>query len=154
MAVFLKHNKKAIEVNNISIRPVTNNAFIKSMANAEGVLCGAGFETPAEALFLKKKLMVIPMKGQYEQHCNSTALKMMGIPIIKSLKTKHANKIKNWIESGINISVDYPDITENIIDNIFQKHIATGPAILGKKIHSEKAFRKITLKKIFSQLSA
>src|SRR5690348_15224227 len=115
--VFSKHNKKTIEVNNISIQPVTNNAFIKIMANAEGVLCGAGFETPAEALFLKKKLMVIPMKGQYEQHCNAAALKTMGIPVIKSLKAKHADKIKNWIESGIRISVDYPDITENIIDN-------------------------------------
>jgi hypothetical protein len=32
------------------------------------------FETPAEALFLGKKLLVIPMTGQYEQECNAAAL--------------------------------------------------------------------------------
>ena len=99
------------------------------MANAEGVLCGAGFETPAEALFMKKKLMVIPMKGQYEQQCNAAALKEMGVPVIKSLKAKHIDKIKNWMESGTKIPVDYPDITESIIDNILQKQTASSPVI-------------------------
>jgi len=41
-------------------------------------------ETPAEALFFKKKLMVIPMKGQYEQLYNAECLKQLGVPIIKS----------------------------------------------------------------------
>jgi len=47
-------------------------------SKATGVFCGAGFETPAEAMFLKKKLMVIPMKGQYEQQCNAAALEEIG----------------------------------------------------------------------------
>ena len=152
--VFSKHNKKEMQLNNISICSVNNDAFIKSMCNAEGILCGAGFETPAEALFLKKKLMVIPMKGQYEQHCNAAALKEMGVPVIKSLKAKHIDKIKKWIDSGTKISVDYPDITENIINTILQKHTASSAVILGKKIYSEKKFRKTTLKKILQQLSA
>ena len=152
--VFSKHNKQAIKIKNISVCPINNDAFIKSMANAEGVLCGAGFETPAEALFLKKKLMVIPMKGQYEQHCNAAALKIMGIPVIKSLKEKHINKIRNWIESDIKISIDYPDITENIIDTILKKHHSVNAVLLGKKIYSEKKFRKTTLNKIMTQLSA
>lgn len=58
-------------------------------------MCGAGFETPEEALFLGKKLMVIPIKGQYEQQCNVAALKEMGVPVIKSLKTKHVEKVNN-----------------------------------------------------------
>ena len=86
--VFSKHNKKVIKEKNIIIQPINNEAFIKSMATSEGVLCGAGFETPAEALFMKKKLMVIPMKGQYEQQCNAAALKEMGVPVIKNLKEK------------------------------------------------------------------
>ena len=152
--VFSKHNKEKIQLDNISICKVDNDAFIISMLNAEGVLCGAGFETPAEALFLDKKLMVIPMKGQYEQHCNAAALKAMGIPVIKSLKPKHIDTIKNWIESGTKIPVDYPDITENIIDNILHKNTAASAVISANKIYSEKKFRKTTLKKILSQLSA
>lgn len=152
--VFSKHNKKEIQLKNISVCPVNNDAFIQSMANATGVLCGAGFETPAEALFLKKKLMVIPMKNQYEQHCNAAALKEIGVPVIKSLKKKHLEKIKDWIESDAKISVNYPDHTEKIIDMILKKHAVSRAISLGKKINSEKKFRKITLKRIMTQLSA
>ena len=86
------------------------------------MLCGAGFETPAEALFLKKKLMVIPMKGQYEQQCNAAALKEMGVPVLKKLKISKVEKINNWVTNGRIIPVDYPNITEQIIDEVFKKH--------------------------------
>ena len=76
--VFSKHNKEVIKEANITIQPINNEAFIKSLATCTGVLCGAGFETPAEALFLKKKLLVIPMKTQYEQQCNAAAFRQWG----------------------------------------------------------------------------
>jgi uncharacterized protein (TIGR00661 family) len=149
--VFSKHNKKVIKEKNVSIYPINNKDFIKSMASAEGVLCGAGFETPAEALFMKKKLLVIPMKGQFEQQCNAAALKEMGVPVIKSLKLKHVKKIKNWIESGTKIAVDYPDNTEEILDKILKDHLAerkNEEIYPGKKVYSVKEFRKVVLKKI------
>jgi uncharacterized protein (TIGR00661 family) len=120
--VFSKHNKKVNSQKNITIQPINNEAFIRSMAESEGVLCGAGFETPAEALFLKKKLMVIPMKNQYEQHLNAAALKDMGVPVIKSLKSKHEETIRNWINEGKVINVNYPNKTKEIIDLIFKKY--------------------------------
>jgi uncharacterized protein (TIGR00661 family) len=89
------------------------------MSKATGVFCGAGFETPAEAMFLKKKLMVIPMKGQYEQQCNAAALEDMGVPVIKSLKKKHLQKIKDWVLSGEVIPVNYPDITETVLKGYY-----------------------------------
>jgi len=52
-------------------------------------------ETPAEAIFLKKKLIVIPMKNQYEQAFNAKALEELGVPVLKTLKKKHINKIKD-----------------------------------------------------------
>lgn len=90
------------------------------MINCTGILCGAGFETPAEALYLKKKLLVIPMKGQYEQQCNAAALDLLGVPVLKSLKKKYVNKIKDWIDNFKAIPVNYPDITESIIDRVLQ----------------------------------
>ncbi|MFX0555598.1 glycosyltransferase family protein [Maribacter sp. CXY002] len=113
--VFSKHNDKEITSGKIMIRPITNEAFVQSMASSKGVFCGAGFETPAEALFMQKKLLVIPMKGQYEQQCNAAALKNMGVPVIKSLKDKHLDKVKNWVESNIIVPVDYPDRTDEIV---------------------------------------
>jgi hypothetical protein len=70
----------------------------------------------------KKQLMVIPMKNQYEQQCNAAALKAMGVPVIKKLHLKHAPLIYDWIENGQAIPVDYPDITENIINLIIRNH--------------------------------
>lgn len=119
--VFSKHNKKVLKHRNITIQPINNEKFINSMASSAGVLCGAGFETPAEALFMGKKLLVIPMKNQYEQQLNAAALKSMGVPVIKSLKTKHEEVITNWIAHGTVIPVNYPDITQQILDRIFQQ---------------------------------
>ena len=120
--VFSKHNTKIIKEANVTIQPINNETFLKSLATCTGVLCGAGFETPAEALFLKKKLLVIPMKTQYEQQCNAAALAAMGVPVIKSLKKKHHAVIKDWLESSKIITVNYPDITEDIIDSIIANH--------------------------------
>ena len=120
--VFSKHNNKVKRQKNVLIQPINNEDFIKSMAQSAGVLCGAGFETPAEALFLKKKLLVIPMKSQYEQHLNAAALKFIGVPVIKSLKAKHDETISNWIEKGKPVEVNYPDKTQEIINMVLKNH--------------------------------
>ena len=120
--VFSKHNKKTFKHKNVTIQPIDNERFIKSMAQSAAVLCGAGFETPAEALFMGKKLMVIPMKTQYEQQLNAAALKQIGVPVIKSLKPKHDEAILDWINNGKIIPVDYPDTTQKILDLVFKKH--------------------------------
>ncbi len=119
--VFSKHADTNFLWKNIAVRKINNEAFIRSMAGSRGILCGAGFETPAEALHMGKKLMVIPMKGQYEQQCNAAALDKMGVPVIKSLKLKHSGMINDWIHCDSKIDVFYPDITEKIIDRLLQE---------------------------------
>ncbi|MGJ3235849.1 glycosyltransferase family protein [Marivirga sp.] len=120
--VFSKHNKNPFHFNNVHIRPVNNEDFIKSLVSSKGVLCGAGFETPAEALFLGKKLMVIPMKGQYEQQCNASALQAMGVRVASTLKKKSIAKIKNWIDSEELIKVNYPNQTNAILEKLIEAH--------------------------------
>ncbi len=120
--VFSKHCKETTKSGVVTIQPINNEAFIKSLASSTGVLCGAGFETPAEALYLKKKLLVIPMKAQYEQQCNAATLKTMGVAVIKSLKKKHHWIIKDWLAYGKAVPVNYPDVTEQIIEMIIAKH--------------------------------
>lgn len=123
--VFSKHNKKTLRHKNVHIQPIDNEKFIKSMASSAGVLCGAGFETPAEALFMNKKLLVIPMKNQYEQHLNAAALNYLGVPLMKSLKEKHQHILLNWLDNGITIKVDYPDKTKEILDMVIKEHMGT-----------------------------
>lgn len=154
--VFSKHSKKEYKKSNIHIRPVNNDDFIESFINCTGVLCGAGFETPAEALYLQKKLMAIPMKGQYEQQCNAAALKTIGVPVIKSLKKKHLDKIKAWVKDDQFIPFNFPNITEKIVDMIVAAHGAPAPTKkveLGKGIHSVKNLRDKSLGKILNKLA-
>jgi uncharacterized protein (TIGR00661 family) len=151
--VFSKHNKEAYAVDNIMIQPINNEAFIESMVSAEGVLCGAGFQTPAEVLFLKKKLIVIPMKGQYEQQCNAAALKMLGVPVLKNLKSKQYKKIKEWLESDRKVIMDFPDETEWILDEILEHHSNRKQEMRlpEKSIETASKFRNLLVKKIFYQ---
>lgn len=120
--VFSKHNKKAKQYGNIFIQPINNELFLSSLASCKGVICGAGFETPAEALFLKKKLMVIPMKNQYEQHCNAEALRRLGVPVLKNLKKNQLGKIREWIDTGKITKVEFPDKTDEIIDLVLSTY--------------------------------
>jgi uncharacterized protein (TIGR00661 family) len=153
--VFSKHTKKEYKEKNMYIRPINNEAFIESFISCTGVLCGAGFETPAEALYLKKKLMVIPMKGQYEQQCNAVALKTMSVPVIKSLKKKYLDKIRNWTAGKQQIIINYPDTTQRIISMIIKKHGHAGTrqaAELGDGIYSIKKLKEKSLGKILNQL--
>lgn len=154
--VFSKHTKKEYKEKNVHIRPINNEAFIESFITCTGVLCGAGFETPAEALYLKKKLMVIPMKGQYEQQCNAAALQTMSVPVIKSLKKKHLDIIKDWVTQNQDITINYPDTTQRILNMIIKKHGNTGkkkPAELGEGIYSIKKLKEKSLGKILNQLA-
>lgn len=126
--VFSKNSKEFYLANNIVISPIDNERFIESLVSSEGVLCGAGFETPAEALFLKKKLLVIPMKSQFEQKCNAEALKLMGVLVIKKLSLKYSSVINSWLKNNCVLKVDYPDITSDIISMIFDKHVYKKPS--------------------------
>jgi uncharacterized protein (TIGR00661 family) len=120
--VFSKHSKEAYTFQNVQVMPIQNEAFIKSMAACEGLLCGAGFEGPAEALFLGKKLMAIPMQGQYEQHCNAAGLKKLGVPVIMQMSPKYYNHIHLWLNGLQKIAVDFPDRTAEIISLLIQEH--------------------------------
>lgn len=115
--IFSKHARKPYHIGQISVYPVNNAEFVASMVSSRGILCGAGFETPAEALFLGKKLMVVPMKKQYEQHYNAAALRDLGVPVIKKAKKKHLDKIRAWIESSQNIEINYPDETRQAVES-------------------------------------
>lgn len=121
--VFSKHNLRTTQFENMIIHPISEELFTQSLINCRGVLCGAGFETPAEALYLGKKLMVIPMSGQLEQHYNAAALKLLGVPILKKLKPSYFDKISNWLQNDTRIEINYPDNTDTIINKLFEYYI-------------------------------
>jgi uncharacterized protein (TIGR00661 family) len=120
--VFSKRQKTAFIRNNVQIFPVNNEAFNNSLASCEGLLTGGGFEGPAEALFLQKKVLMIPMKGQYEQQCNALAASRMGVPVIQEIDDQFVFHLNNWISNDKKIQVDFPDETAKIVDNLVKRY--------------------------------
>ncbi len=94
--VFSKECEKPYQFRNVSFRPISSKSFLEQLAACEGLLCSAGFEAPAEALYLKKKLFVIPIKGQYEQECNAAALREMGVGSCTELNQKGLKLLEDW----------------------------------------------------------
>lgn len=113
--VFSRSAKRKYQRDNISFFPASNENFIKSLLSSEGVLTSAGFETPAEAIYLGKKLMVVPIAGHYEQYCNAAALNRLGVPSVDRLDDNALELIRLWVFQHEPIQITYPDLTERII---------------------------------------
>ncbi|WP_078062886.1 glycosyltransferase family protein [Solirubrum puertoriconensis] len=124
--VFSKHSSRPARFGNVHVRPISGDDFLLSLASSAGVLCGAGFETPAEALFLGKKLLVVPMKNQFEQQCNAAALAGLGVPVVASLKDKHLPALDAWLQHGRPLAVNYPDQTAGLLDQLLLEQLPSG----------------------------
>lgn len=120
--VFSKHNKQPFVSGNVTLNKIDNQAFVESMASSAGVLCGAGFEGPAEAIYLGKKVLVIPMLVQYEQQCNAAGAASMGASVIKTLDTPYYDTIRKWLAEGEPLHADYPDMTAGIVEHVVRTH--------------------------------
>ena len=120
--IFSKRQKTPYEVGNVHIFPVNNEGFNQSLASCEGLLTGGGFEGPAEALFLQKKVMMIPMSGQYEQQCNALAASRLGVPVVHTIDEHFVGQVNDWVKNGRVVKVDFPDETEEIISNLVKEY--------------------------------
>lgn len=118
--LFSKKEKAMNQRANIIYMPIDNALFTQSMINATGVITGAGFETPAEALYLNKKLLCVPIKGQYEQLCNAAALNNFGAPIVNHLNAGFTKQVEKWLngaqQSKLNLCFDTATIVEKLMD--------------------------------------
>ncbi len=94
--IFDFNTKEKKKINNCEILPTGDDIFFNAILNCRGVICGAGFELPAEVLYLKKRLYVIPIGNQYEQACNAEALIRMGINSYVKLDYNH---LSNWLKN-------------------------------------------------------
>lgn len=121
--VFSKHCNHYYEEKNVCISPIKNEDFLESMRTSTGVITGAGFETPAEALFLGKKLLVIPMRNQYEQHYNAASLEKVGVTVLKNLKKKRLKEIGEWLRADKRVHVYYPNQTNYILDLLLEEYV-------------------------------
>lgn len=114
--IFSRYSTTYRKINNVEIFPIDQKKFLEHFASCKGILSNAGFEAPAEALYLNKKLFVIPIHNQYEQLCNATALQELGVSVSHEL---NIDMIKQWINQKETWSVNYPNnIEETLVKEV------------------------------------
>lgn len=110
---------KAIEVfDNVKVFPIQNETFLHSLSLCQGLITAGGFESVAEALYLHKKVLVIPMSNQYEQLCNAQAAMQLGVTVLPELNNEADLVVQHWLNTQQGVRVHYPDLTGQIIEQI------------------------------------
>jgi uncharacterized protein (TIGR00661 family) len=115
--VFSKFARKYVVTGNIEIFPADADGFVSVLGNCKGLLTSAGFEGPSEALYLKKKLLVVPIQGQYEQACNAAALQEMGITVLPDLFSSRPC-IAQWLEEAAEVSLETNEMWKKVLTDI------------------------------------
>ena len=89
---------KEVQIANVTLKPFSNKHFKEDLIACNGLLTNAGFQLPAEAIYLGKKILCKPLTGQPEQEHNAKILKKLQHATVCTEFTKE--KIEMWIRNG------------------------------------------------------
>ena len=127
--VFSKLVKECTTRENVTFIPVNDKLFTESMINSAGVITGAGFETPAEALHLQKKLMVIPIRGQYEQFCNAAALETLGVTVLSKIDDQFGGIFDKWMQGNTQQEIFYDNVAPRAVSHLLESYPYRGSSL-------------------------
>lgn len=100
---------------NCEIKPLDNFTFTQDIINCSNVITAGGFQTISEALYLGKKLFVIPIKKQSEQITNAKVLAGMGVKTSTELE---ATEIRTWLDNPNRVQIKFEDDLGKIVGAI------------------------------------
>jgi len=72
---------KAEEARNCLFKERSTDGFLLDVASARGVIASAGFSLMSECLYLRKRMLLLPLAGQYEQIINAHYAQRLGLGI-------------------------------------------------------------------------
>jgi uncharacterized protein (TIGR00661 family) len=96
----------------LHFRAPSRAGFLSDLCECGGVICGAGFELPSEALHLGKKLLVKPLAGQVEQESNAIALERLRLGRV--MHSLDADAIADWLDAPPIPPRNYPDVSSRL----------------------------------------
>ncbi|MHC4425869.1 MAG: glycosyltransferase family protein [Planctomycetota bacterium] len=70
-----------VQYDNCVFKKRSTAGFIADLAGARGVIASAGFSLISECMYLKKKMLLLPLAGQYEQIINAHYIQKLGLGI-------------------------------------------------------------------------
>jgi uncharacterized protein (TIGR00661 family) len=78
----------------LTYRPFSEAGFIADLSSARAVIAGGGFTLLGEAVYLRKPILSVPVRGQFEQVLNARYLEKLGYgryaPDLADPQTVHA----------------------------------------------------------------
>ncbi|MCH8568946.1 MAG: hypothetical protein LAT67_11805 [Balneolales bacterium] len=116
--LFSKHVNESYMEGNVMVRPVDQESYTDSLLSCTLLVCGAGFESPSEALHIGKRLICIPMKQQYEQKCNAEALKKLGVCIVTNPHKELSGKVREVLNTPAPEPMYFPDVIPEVCSKI------------------------------------
>jgi uncharacterized protein (TIGR00661 family) len=106
---------------NIIYFPISNSGFTKSMIRSHAVITGGGFETPAEAMYMNKKVLSIPISKHYEQLSNAAALSDLGVKVLLQIDQDFHTIFTDWINHTAPVKLDLTHSTKEIVAQLIKK---------------------------------
>ena len=99
---------------NIEFKKINSAGFMKDFLECSAVITQCGFSTTCEAIYLKKPLWAISIRGQFEQEFNSKILKSRGV-FTHPFNSRNLNW---WLESKEVSTIEIVDDLERLIKRI------------------------------------
>lgn len=106
---------------NIVYFPISNSGFTKSMIRSHAVITGGGFETPAEAMYMNKKVLSIPIAKHYEQLSNAAALDELGVKVLLHIDKNFHLIFTEWINHSVPVKLELTHSTNEIVAQLINQ---------------------------------
>jgi len=116
--IFSQNIKRPRKFGNVYHMTFSNDEFAKSLISSKGIITGGGFATTSEALYLGKKLLVVPLGRQPEQKINARILKTLGVKSIRRVGRKFPRQLRDWLKNSPTVQMDYPNVAPEIAKEI------------------------------------
>ncbi len=107
---------------NLCFHQIDDKKFLEKMRTCRGFVTTAGFESVCEAMYLGKPVMMVPVEGHFEQHCNALDGSKAGAGIM----SHHFN---------LSLLLDYIPQHQSV-HSAMKDWVAQAPAIFLKELES------------------
>lgn len=75
---------EARQAGNCEFRKTSAEHFLQDLASCRGIIATAGFSLLSECLYFRKKMLLLPVGGQYEQVINARYAERLGLALSRS----------------------------------------------------------------------
>lgn len=116
------------KIDNMEFRPFSQTEFINDLASSKAIITNGGFSLISEALYLKKPILSVPVRKQFEQVYNALALEELDYgKMSKDLNVKDLNSfldnLKHYNQKLSSYKPDSPQKLFSRLDKVIKKMV-------------------------------